>query len=341
MIVSLFSFEKYKKSFHLHGHWVLLSFCFFVRFLDFWYREKVCLKCVCKKRRKSFPQTRVPFEKLEKGFEADNGRSKRGGFAGAKWKRSGTRAISRGSTCTLQGIGIDRWKWGGGGACNAHRRGSPSAAKALCNIQLPKYQLAESGADSSDREKRLSSSASVLPRCLWEIRWQLHLSTVHSPQSFPDNSWPTTCTRSIHTSDICMYLRKNSFSPFLLSLSLFAIVHEIVNRIIFLSFKSLKNFVRAVSMNYFERAVEISRTRSCFSRNFFPYSYSRWTEARLLYNLFQPWIQIKMLLKRHWCYWILKNRYVLRMNINIIRRVALSIQILNIYKKSYVSRLYK
>lgn len=221
MIVSLFSFEKYKKSFHLHGHWVLLSFCFFVRFLDFWYREKVCLKCVCKKRRKSFPQTRVPFEKLEKGFEADNGRSKRGGFAGAKWKRSGTRAISRGSTCTLQGIGIDRWKWGGGGAaCNAHRRGSPSAAKALCNIQLPKYQLAESGADSSDREKRLSSSASVLPRCLWEIRWQLHLSTVHSPQSFPDNSWPTTCTRSIHTSDICMYLRKNSFSPFLLSFSL-------------------------------------------------------------------------------------------------------------------------
>lgn len=217
MIVSLFSFEKYKKSFHLHGHWVLLSFCFFVRFLDFWYREKVCLKCVCKKRRKSFPQTRVPFEKLEKGFEADNGRSKRGGFAGAKWKRSGTRAISRGSTCTLRGIGIDRWKWGGG-ACNAHRRGSPSAAKALCNIQLPKYQLAESGADSSDREKRLSSSASVLPRCLWEIRWQLHLSTVHSPQSFPDNSWPTTCTRSIHTSDICMYLRKNSFSPFLLSL---------------------------------------------------------------------------------------------------------------------------
>lgn len=109
---------------------------------------------------------------------------------------------------------------GGGGACNAHRRGSPSAAKALCNIQLPKYQLAESGADSSDREKRLSSSASVLPRCLWEIRWQLHLSTVHSPQSFPDNSWPTTCTRSIHTSDICMYLRKNSFSPFLLSFSL-------------------------------------------------------------------------------------------------------------------------
>lgn len=193
---------------------------FRIRFLDFCYREKVCLKCVCKKRRKSFPQTRVPFKKLEKGFEADNGRSKRGGFAGAKWKRSGTRAISRGSTCTLQGIGIDRWKWGGGAACNAHRRGSPSAAKALCNIQLPKYQLAESGADSSDREKRLSSSASVLPRCLWEIRWQLHLSTVHSPQSFPDNSWPTTCTRSIHTSDICMYLRKNSFSPFLLSFSL-------------------------------------------------------------------------------------------------------------------------
>lgn len=126
MIVSLFSFEKYKKSFHLHGHWVLLSFCFFVRFLDFWYREKVCLKCVCKKRRKSFPQTRVPFEKLEKGFEADNGRSKRGGFAGAKWKRSGTRAISRGSTCTLRGIGIDRWKWGGGPAMHIgavhHRR---------------------------------------------------------------------------------------------------------------------------------------------------------------------------------------------------------------------------
>lgn len=66
MIVSLFSFEKYKKSFHLHGHWVLLSFCFFVRFLDFWYREKVCLKCVCKKRRKSFPQTRVPFENWKK-----------------------------------------------------------------------------------------------------------------------------------------------------------------------------------------------------------------------------------------------------------------------------------
>lgn len=222
MIVSLFSFEKYKK-YKFPFAWTLsiaIILFFRVRFLDFWYREKVCLKCVCKKRRKSFPQTRVPFEKLEKGFEADNGRSKRGGFAGAKWKRSGTRAISRGSTCTLQGIGIDRWKWRGGEACNAHRRGSPSAAKALCNIQLPKYQLAESGADSSDREKRLSSSASVLPRCLWEIRWQLHLSTVHSSQSFPDNSWPTTCTRSIHTSDICMYLRKNSFSPFLLSLSL-------------------------------------------------------------------------------------------------------------------------
>lgn len=58
----------------------------------------------------------------------------------------------------LEGIGIDRWKRA---ACNAHRRGSPSAAKALCNIQLPKYQLAESRADSSDQEKRLSSSVSV------------------------------------------------------------------------------------------------------------------------------------------------------------------------------------
>lgn len=132
----------------------------------------------------------------------------------------------------LEGIGIDRWKRA---ACNAHRRGSPSAAKALCNIQLPKYQLAESRADSSDQEKRLSSSVSVLPRCLWEIRWQLHLSTVYSPQSFPDNSWPTTCTRSIHTSDVCMYLRKNSFSPFLLSLFFFslflsAIIQESRNR---------------------------------------------------------------------------------------------------------------
>lgn len=221
--MSLFSFEKYKK-YKFPFAWTLsiaIIYFFASDFSTFDTARKLkCLKCVCKKRRKSFPQTRVPFEKLEKGFEADNGRSKRGGFAGAKWKRSGTRAISRGSTCTLQGIGIDRWKWRGGEACNAHRRGSPSAAKALCNIQLPKYQLAESGADSSDREKRLSSSASVLPRCLWEIRWQLHLSTVHSPQSFPDNSWPTTCTRSIHTSDICMYLRKNSFSPFLLSFSL-------------------------------------------------------------------------------------------------------------------------
>ena len=128
MIVSLFSFEKYKK-YKFPFAWTLsiaIILFFRVRFLDFWYREKVCLKCVCKKRRKSFPQTRVPFEKLEKGFEADNGRSKRGGFAGAKWKRSGTRAISRGSTCTLRGIGIDRWKWGGGPAMHIgavhHRR---------------------------------------------------------------------------------------------------------------------------------------------------------------------------------------------------------------------------
>lgn len=157
----------------------------------------------------------------------------------------------------LEGIGIDRWKRA---ACNAHRRGSPSAAKALCNIQLPKYQLAESRADSSDQEKRLSSSVSVLPRCLWEIRWQLHLSTVYSPQSFPDNSWPTTCTRSIHTSDVCMYLRKNSFSPFLLSLFFYPLSLRNHSRITksrigsHSSFKSLKNFVRAVySINYFER----------------------------------------------------------------------------------------
>lgn len=219
MIVSLFSFEKYKK-YKFPFAWTLsiaIILFFRVRFLDFWYREKVCLKCVCKKRRKSFPQTRVPFENWKKDSrqitEEASGAVSRV-QSGNEAERVRFRVDPRARSRVLVSIVGN----GGGGACNAHRRGSPSAAKALCNIQLPKYQLAESGADSSDREKRLSSSASVLPRCLWEIRWQLHLSTVHSPQSFPDNSWPTTCTRSIHTSDICMYLRKNSFSPFLLSL---------------------------------------------------------------------------------------------------------------------------
>lgn len=68
MIVSLFSFEKYKK-YKFPFAWTLsiaIILFFRVRFLDFWYREKVCLKCVCKKRRKSFPQTRVPFENWKK-----------------------------------------------------------------------------------------------------------------------------------------------------------------------------------------------------------------------------------------------------------------------------------